>query len=141
MTKQLLGHKTMTATKGGEVVLESKIFNAITYTKNVHFSCHTDMDFTQLVITCYKQGHVCDCNDDIVVYFCFPRIGIAVALRPGDILVFNPREHHSVSSRCTLDHDIYFTAMYLKSAVVSLNDNTIPLTSNQEKCFTYFKNK
>ncbi len=141
MAKQLLDYKTMTATNGGDVVLESKIFNAISYTKNAHLSCHTDMDFTQSVITCYKDGHACDIDDDIVAYFCFPRIGMAVAMRPGDILVFNPREHHSVSSRCTHEHDIYFTAMYLKSAVVSLNDNTIPLTSEQEMCYTYFKNK
>ena len=139
MAKTVLDYKTMTATKGGNIVLESHIFNAIGYTKNVHVSCHTDVDFTQSVITCYKKGHVCECNDNVVAYFCFPRIGMAVALRPGDILVFNPREYHSVSSRCTLDYDIYFTSMYLKSAVVSLNDNTIPLTSIQEKCFTYYE--
>ena len=131
----------MTATDGGAVKLDSKIFNAISYTKNVHLSCHTDMDFTQSVITCYKHGHVCHVDDDVVAYFCFPRIGMAVSLRPGDILVFNPREYHAVSSRCTHEHDIYYTAMYLKTAVVSLNDNTLLLNDAQERCYTYFKNK
>ena len=39
-------------------------------------------------------------DDEVVAYFCFPRLGFAVPLRPGDALIFNPKEDHAVLSRC-----------------------------------------
>ena len=71
-------------------------------------------------------------NDGIIAYFCFPRLGIAVALHPGDGLIFNPSEPYAVSSRCDEKDDVYCVSMYLKAAVVSLNDNSIPLTNQQK---------
>ena len=65
-------------------------------------------------------------------YFCFPRLGIAVALRPGDLLIFNPLEPHAISSRCNNDDQIFCISMYMKSAIVGLNDNSIELTPMQE---------
>ncbi len=57
----------------------------------------------------------------------FPRIGVSVALGPGDFLLFNPNEPHCVSSRCRADDDIYIISSYLKTAVVGLNDNSNPI--------------
>jgi len=62
-------------------------------------------------------------DDRIVCYFAFPRIGIAVALRPGDFLLFNPQEPHSISSRCRAEDELFAVSYYLKTAVVGLNDN------------------
>ena len=70
--------------------------------------------------------------DGIIAYFCFPRLGVAVPLRPGDILVFNPTEPHATSSRCNSENKVYCLSMYLKTAVVGLHDNTIPLTSTED---------
>jgi len=36
---------------------------------------------------------------DVSNYFTFAEQGIAVALRPGDMLIFNPLYHHCLSSR------------------------------------------
>jgi hypothetical protein len=64
-------------------------------------------------------------NDDwIVCYFAFPQIGIAAALQPGDILMFNPQEPHCISLRCNKDDNIYCISSYLKTQVGRLNDNS-----------------
>ena len=63
-------------------------------------------------------------DDLIVCYFCFPRIGAAVALRPGDFFMFNPQEPHCISSRCKSDDQVYSISCYLKTRVVGLNDNS-----------------
>jgi hypothetical protein len=64
-------------------------------------------------------------NDDwIVCYFAFPQIGIAVALRPGDILMCNPQEPHCISLHCKKDDNIYCISSYLKTQVVGHNDNS-----------------
>ena len=57
-------------------------------------------------------------DDKVVCYFCFPRLGVAVAMRPGDILVMNALEYHCVSSRCRKDEYVFCLSCYLKTAVV-----------------------
>ena len=52
-------------------------------------------------------------------------------IRPGDLLVFNPSEPHTVSSRCDKDDEVYCLTTYLKTVVVGLNDNRIELTPLQ----------
>ena len=66
-------------------------------------------------------------------------LGVAVALRPGDILIFNPNEQHAISSRCRDEDDVYITTLYLKTAIVSLNDNKTPLTEEQENLLKMHK--
>ncbi len=56
-----------------------------------------------------------------------PRIGTAVALRPGDFLLFNPQEPHSISSCCKSGDKIFCISSYLKMGVVGLNDNSNPI--------------
>jgi hypothetical protein len=66
-------------------------------------------------------------------YFVFPEKGIAVALRPGDMLIFNPKYHHCLLS-CTYAYqnkDVYSLSLYLKSAVIRKNDNSIPLNDKE----------
>ena len=68
-------------------------------------------------------------------YFCFPGIGTAIAVRPGDMLVFNPQYYHCCSRKTShySKVDVYANAFYLKTGVVGLNDNNIELTDEQEK--------
>jgi hypothetical protein len=138
--KELIGYKTMTPTSDDTVVIPCKIFGALAYGRNVHLSCHTDRDFSKSVVSVHIDGKGYKVDDAIVAYFCFPRLGIAVALRPGDVLIFNPSEPHAISSRCNKKHDVFCVSMYLKTAVVSLNDNSLPLTKNEDKCLKHYMN-
>jgi ectoine hydroxylase-related dioxygenase (phytanoyl-CoA dioxygenase family) len=66
---------------------------------------------------------------DVSNYFFFAEQGITVALRPGDMLIFNPKYHHCLSSRTSAyeNEDVFSLSLYLKSAAVGKNNNTIPL--------------
>ena len=66
-------------------------------------------------------------DDKVICYFALPRIGVAVALHPGDFLLFNPIKPHSISSRCRRKDDIFIVSSYLKTAVVGLNHNSNPM--------------
>ena len=83
-------------------------------------------------MTVHINGKKYEHDDAIVVYFCFPRLGLAVPLRPGDALTFNPREEHAISSRCENKTEVYTILFYLKTAVVGLNDNQLNLTPRLE---------
>jgi hypothetical protein len=64
---------------------------------------------------------------DVCNYFTFAEQGIAVAIRPGDMLIFNPLYHHCLSSRTSLyeGDDVFCMSLYLKTAVVGQNDNSV----------------
>ena len=64
----------------------------------------------------------------IVKYFTFG-VGHSVALRTGDILVFNPLIEHCISTKTDecQKSDVYCVSFYFKSLVLGLNDNSIPL--------------
>ncbi len=63
-------------------------------------------------------------EDRIICYFTFPRLGLAVALQPGDFLLLNPQEPHSSSSWSKSEDEIYVISSYLKTAVVDGHDNS-----------------
>ena len=99
---------------------------------DVFLRCHTDHDFTMSVVQLHLRGKdKYKINDDIVVYFCFPTLGVSVPLRPGDCLLFNALIPHCSSSRCEESNGIYIVSMYLKSLAVGLNDNQLPLNTKQ----------
>ncbi len=65
---------------------------------------------------------------DVCNYFTFAEQGIAVVLRPGDMLIFNPLYHHCLSSRTLVDEsvDVFCLSLYRKTAVVvGKNDNSL----------------
>ena len=72
---------------------------------------------------CYKK------KMDIAYYFCFPEWGRFVAIRPGDVLFFNPLHFHCLSERTSAYHDekVYVTSFYLKTSQIGLNDNSIDI--------------
>ena len=87
----------------------------------VFLHCHGDEDSFYSVLP--VQGHPTNykgyykMDEDIVCYFCFPAYGICVALRPGDILVFNPQVPHCVSSQRNVSGHFYVMSLYLKTKV------------------------
>ncbi len=94
--------------------------------------CHTDSDFTISIVFVHIKGKdQYNVDDEPVVYFCFPTLGVAVPLRPGDFLIFNSLIPHCVSSRCKQSDDVYVVAMYLNSSAVGLNNNDLPLDVKQ----------
>jgi hypothetical protein len=58
-------------------------------------------------------------------------LGVAVPLRPGDFLMFNARIPHCISSRCKQSDHVIALTMYLKTAVVGMNNNDLDLTPAQ----------
>ncbi len=70
-------------------------------------------------------------NDDVVAYFCFLTLGVAVQLRPGDYLIFNALILHCISSCCKLDDEIMFVSVYLKMSIVGMNNMDLALTPSQ----------
>ncbi len=115
-----------------------KIFNGIAFGVNVHLRAHQDQDFTYSVIQVHVEGEEYGHDDRVVCYFCFPQLGCAVPMRPGDILLMNPMEYHCVSSLCQNDVDVYCVSCYLKTAVVGGNDNKRKLNGEESECLGAF---
>ena len=129
--KQVVPFKTMSM-PGSSPTSTLKYYGALAFGCNVYLRCHTDSDFTMSMAQIHlKRKATYELDDDVVVYFCFPTLGVAVPLRPGDFLLFNALIPHCVSSRCRQDDDIYCIAMYLKTSVVGMNNNQLPVSSIQ----------
>ena len=100
-------------------------------TRNGTLPTHTDFDYDASAAMVLKEGHTCALVDEVVAYFCFPRLGLAVPMCPGDVLVFNSQEPHCLSSRTNKDDVIYGLSIYIKSKNAGMNDDNIPLTGAQ----------
>jgi hypothetical protein len=111
--------------------LISETIGSAALTVNGYLNAHTDEDFTSSYLSVHCKDDVYD--NKVVVYFVFPRLGVAVPIRHGDVLLFNPKEPHCISSRCNPRKDATIISFYTKSAAVGLNKNVIPLSEDQEK--------
>jgi len=122
----------------------ASIFGSVAFGRNVYLNAHRDNDFTYSIVSAHRaldqDKKRYEINDDVICYFVFPRYGMAVPLRPGDILIFNPLEYHCVSSRVAEEDDILCLSLYLKSAVVGLSDNSLPLTEEQKQYADAYNN-
>ena len=63
----------------------------------------------------------------------------SIPLRAGDILFFNPKEPYCVSSRCDNDAEIFCMSLYLKSAIIVKNNNSMSLTPDQVALLSQYK--
>jgi len=125
--KSRVHFKTMEPSPSSSSKKQARYYNGLGFGINVYLRSHVDMDFTMSIVQAHIDNHNYANDDKIICYFAFPRIGVAVALRPGDFLLFNPQEPHSVSSRCNREDDIFIISSYLKTGVVGLNDNSNPI--------------
>ncbi len=105
----------------------ARYYNGLGFGINVYLRSHIDRDFTMSIVQAHINNHDYQVIDRILCYFAFPRIGMDVALRPGDFLLFNPHEPHSISSRYKSGDKIFCISSYLKMGVVGLNDNSYPI--------------
>ena len=140
----------MQITKASESHLELLVLAFDAY--RVHFGQTSDLiktsnflkeRFTQNSSTIFIAFDDIENNidDETACYFCFPRLGTAVALKPGNFLLINALEYHCLSSRCQSDVDIYCVSSYLKTAVVGGNDNKRNLSEHEMACLKAFQNK
>jgi hypothetical protein len=120
-------------------VASRPIWGSLACGKNYYLNSHTDEDFFYSLTTIASERDLRQDIDryrmdaEVSNYFTFPEQGIAVALRPGDMLIFNPLYHHCLSSRTSLyeAHDVFCLSLYLKTAVVGKNDNSLALTKTE----------
>ena len=85
----------------------------------VHLHCHEDVSIS-------SQKSKYNLESNIVKYFSFTD-GTSVALRSGDLLIFNPTIPHCVSS-CTDKYKnkrVYCVSHYFKTLIASRNNNKI----------------
>ena len=73
---------TMTAGNENKLVLPLKIFGGVAFGYQVHNAIHTDDNFSRSVVTVHVDNLQYQFGNQVVEYFCFPRLGIAAALRP-----------------------------------------------------------
>ena len=141
--KKLVPFKTFTSGIGDDhSKFNAQFFGGIGFGTNVFLRCHTDSDFTMSILQVFLKGkRKYSLDDDVIVYFCFPTIGCAVPLRPGDYLLFNARIPHCLSSRCNYEDGILTTSTYLKTAIVGMNNNDLPLTEEQARMVKHLKTK
>ena len=141
LAKNLIGFKSLSSTRRMNMTENdhASIFSGFAFGYNVHLSSHSDVDYTLSMTSVYLDGHINEDQDRVLAYFCFPRLGLAVAMRSGDVLIFNPREPHAISSRCKKSDRLLCLSLYLKTAVVGLNNNDIPLTEEEERRHQLYK--
>jgi hypothetical protein len=87
--KKVVPFKTMSDTSNSFYSF-SKYYGSIAIGTNVFLHCHTNADFTMIVCQVFlKWKSEYHLNDNVVIYFCFPTLGVAVPLCPGNYLMFN----------------------------------------------------
>ena len=77
---------------------------------------HSDDDFFYTTLSCLSDDPD-DC-DEVLYYFVFPKWGVAVPLRSGDIIAFNPREEHCCTNP-SLANSLIFSAYVSAKTVCS----------------------
>jgi hypothetical protein len=117
------------------------IWASLAAARNHYLNSHTDEDFFYSLLTIVSEYGLQDDidrykpNAEVCNYFTFAEQGVSVALRPGDILLFNPVYGHCLSSRTSAyeTKDVFSLSMYLKTAIVGKNDNSLPLTDIENR--------
>ena len=113
--------------RSGKKLRQCRIFAGFNVSSGSFHNAHIDPDFTYSVVTLFDPDYGCRDDGDPVRYFCFPRLGIAMGLLPGDVIIFNPQEYHC-SSSMSVERQVYGLTCFLKTAHVGLNDNSLKLT-------------
>jgi hypothetical protein len=141
MRKSVNDTLSLTSSMGGEERIWASLATSYNYMSPAHvdddaFLTALTVSYVPYIYRFKKYLYKDHINDlPVACYMCFPELGIAVALRPGDVIFFNPHYYHCVSGR-TVEYDnekVYVTSFYMKSMQLGLNDNSI-LIENVENC-------
>lgn len=107
------------------------IWSSMATSVNYMSAAHTDEDGFLCCLTVsfipkdWQGKFMYTLNMAVACYFCFPEHGVAVGLRPGDMLFFNPLHYHCMSQRTEdyKEEEVYVTSFYIKSKQFSGNSN------------------
>jgi hypothetical protein len=119
----------------------TQVFAAIASACNVCLNSHTDDDAFYSVVTTMEEDPTKQFGiyDEIALYFTFPTLGLAVALRPGDILYFNPTIYHSVSSRRDIKKKFGARPSIPRMALWGGTTTQCPSTTLRRRCLMFTK--
>jgi hypothetical protein len=107
-----------------------QIWSSLACEKDHCLNSHADANFFHSITTIVSIDR-CKLDAQVCSHFVFAEQGVAAALRPGDMPLFDPLHQHCLSS-CTSEcanQDMFCLSSCLKMAVVGKNDNTLPLTT------------
>jgi hypothetical protein len=132
----LAGIMKANSMKAWPTMQQSKFVAAMASSVNYSAPAHVDDDYLFSIHQLNVEG--CTTDNEIAQYFCFPTYGFAIGLRPGDIILFNPHVYHCLSKKraAYAEKDVHVTTFYVKTAHVGKNDNSLPLTEEEN----YFYN-
>ena len=101
-------------------VVEGKLATAINIGENYWSKCHVDNDFYYTTLSCLAPTG--KDTRDIIYYFCNPEYKIAIPMRSGDILLFNPHQTHSVCNPRYKDCLIFSAYVSKKTVLTQTSD-------------------
>lgn len=93
-------------------------WGAVAAGRNVFLNAHVDVDATWSITSVITE----DDSNDIVCYFVFPTLKVAIPMRNGDILAFNARLLHCVSSRRSATREGFCMSLYSNAGLAGAND-------------------
>lgn len=141
LAKSLLDISTMS-------LRDDSLFGAVSVASDYHSSLHVDSDFFFSMLTVRSSfpatnalsdfSHNISSRPPIAQHFLFPTLGVAVALRPGDHLQFNPRIPHCCGNKLPFYEDatVFLSSMYMKTNITGKNDNNLPLSETEQRAYT-----
>jgi hypothetical protein len=135
---ETMGQNVNHAVTNTKTTSHINLWAAAAASKNYQSASHIDSDFfySALTVVCHDDIDVTEkvANYSVyrkklppAIYFCLPKKGVAIAMRPGDYILFNPTEPHCVSMREKFyeKKHVFVLSFFLKSAVVGKNDNSM----------------
>ena len=109
--------------------------------KDTCLELHQDEDTFLSILSIHCSNDICKKIDNyklkfnIIKYFVFDN-SVTVGLRSGDLLIFNPKIHHCVSTKTILYEgiDVYCVSHYFKAKITGImNDNSLSFDPNIKK--------
>jgi len=108
----------------------AEVWPAMVCGRNVFLNLHLDWDFMWCMVTVVAEHEATE-DGAILCYFCFPTLRLAVPLRNGDLLLFNPKVPHCVSSRCNGNTEACCISFCMDDVLAGGNDNNQKLSEEE----------
>ena len=89
--------------------------------KNYWSKIHTDNDYFYMSLSCLSENP--NDSNEVLYYFCFPTYNVAVPMKSGDILLFNPLVLHGCSNPMRKDVMIFSAYVSCKTANTVVANN------------------
>jgi hypothetical protein len=113
------------------------IIPTFAFGKDTCLELHQDEDTFLSILSIHCSNDICKktknyrLKSDIIKYFVFDN-SVTVGLRSGDLLIFNPKIQHCVSTK-TKEYEginVYCVSHYFKAKITGMNDNSLSFDQN-----------